>query len=252
MSAVLPRGTGTLEPLRRMIDHVCSTLPTAGGRSPWPAGPRTWIVAMDYAAGTRAAFGRPGAPSASLADAVSASCAIPGWYSPVVVDDRPYVDGGMLSPTSLDLLAGLGLDEVYVLAPMVSFAYDRPRSPMALAERRWRRVTTRRVLAEAACVRDGGTDVTLLGPGSEDLAAIGANLMDPRRRRAVLETALRTSAEALRRQDGDRPERSADLGPTRRPGRTTRADRSGRTGEDRTDGNDTTEDAGVTRGLAGR
>ena len=40
--------------------------------------------------------------------------------------------------------------------------------------------------------------MTFLGPGAEDLAGIGANMMDPRRREQVLETSLRTSAAALR------------------------------------------------------
>jgi NTE family protein len=40
--------------------------------------------------------------------------------------------------------------------------------------------------------------VTVLAPGPEDLAEIGANMMDPSRRLAVLETSLRTSARALR------------------------------------------------------
>ena len=86
-----------------------------------------------------------------------------------MIGGRPYVDGGTLSPTSLDLLAGAGLDEVYVLAPMASFAYDRPRAAMARAERRWRRLVTRRVLADAEVLRESGTAVTLLGPGPEDL-----------------------------------------------------------------------------------
>jgi hypothetical protein len=40
--------------------------------------------------------------------------------------------------------------------------------------------------------------VTVLGPGAADLEAIGANLMDVRRRRYVLETALATTSSALR------------------------------------------------------
>jgi NTE family protein len=197
-SAVLPRGRGTLRPLHRMLETVSAPLDGEG----WPSTPRTWIVAMDYGSGSRTAFGRPGAPPAALADAVTASCAIPGWYAPVVINGRRYVDGGTLSPTSLDLLAGAGLDEVFVLAPMVSFAYDRPRSAMARAERQWRRLVSRRVLAEAEALRRSGTAVTVLGPGPEDLEAIGANLMDPRRRRAVLTTGLRTSVTALRRDGG--------------------------------------------------
>jgi NTE family protein len=41
----------------------------------------------------------------------------------------------------------------------------------------------------------------VLTPGPEDLAVIGANLMDARRRQAVLETSLRTCPRAL---DGHR------------------------------------------------
>jgi NTE family protein len=43
-----------------------------------------------------------------------------------------------------------------------------------------------------------GTEVTVLGPGPEDLAAMGSNLMAAQRRHAVLETSLRTSVAALR------------------------------------------------------
>lgn len=201
LSAVLPLGRGTLAPVRRMVERASAGLPAAAGGPPWPAQPQVWVVAMDYTGGQRVVFGRDGAPPARLSEAVTASCAIPGWYEPTVIADRPYVDGGTVSPTSLDLLAGSGLDEVHVLAPMASFAYDRPRSPVALAERRLRRTVSRRVLAEAAEVREAGTGVILLGPGPDDLQAMGANLMDPRRRTAVLATSLRTSTAALRRAD---------------------------------------------------
>jgi NTE family protein len=56
---------------------------------------------------------------------------------------------------------------------------------------------TKRVLREAGKVRRRGTSVTVLGPGREDLEAIGVNLMDHHRRARVLETSLRTSAAAL-------------------------------------------------------
>ncbi len=126
-----------------------------------------------------------------------ASCAIPGWYQPVTIGGRRYVDGGACSATNVDLAAGLGLDEVVVLAPMVSFAVDNPSHWRAKAERQWRARVTRRCLREVAKVHAGGTDVTVIGPSPEDLEAIGANLMAVDRRHRVLQTSLETSARAL-------------------------------------------------------
>jgi NTE family protein len=48
-----------------------------------------------------------------------------------MINGQPYVDGGTCSPASVDVLADADLDEVWVLAPMASFALDRPRSPVA-------------------------------------------------------------------------------------------------------------------------
>jgi NTE family protein len=192
VAGIVPRGRGSLAPIGALVDAIVP-------HGEWSAHPNTWIVAMDYDTGKRVPFGREGAPPASLADAVMASCAIPGWYAPVEIDGRRYVDGGACSPTSLDLLASRELDEVFVLSPMTSFDYDKPTSRIARLERQFRRVVTKRLIREAMKVRKTGTSVVMLGPGAEDLDAIGANLMDARRRTAVLETSMRTSADALRR-----------------------------------------------------
>jgi len=191
LSAVLPQGRGSLEPIGSVVDAVN---PDRG----WAMHDRTWIVAMDYESGRRTVFGRDGAPRAALRDAVMASCAIPGWYAPVKIGNRRYVDGGACSPTSLDLVARLRLDEVVVLSPMTSLDYDTPTTVAGRLERRFRRLSTRRLVGEMKKVAATGTKVTFLGPGAEDLAIIGANMMDPRRRVQVLETSLRTSAASLR------------------------------------------------------
>lgn len=190
LSTVLPQGRGSIEPVGQLIDAVVP----AGG---WASHATTWVVAMDYDSGRRVVFGRAGAPDARLRDAVMASCSIPGWYAPVRIGGRRYVDGGACSPTSLDLVAKLGLDEVVVLSPMTSLDYDAPAAVATRIERRFRRLVTRRVIGEVKKVAATGTRVTLLGPGPEDLAAIGSNMMDPRRREQVLQTSLRTSAAAL-------------------------------------------------------
>lgn len=192
LSAVLPQGRGSLAPLGALVDAV---RPDGG----WAEHPRTWVVAMDYDSGRRVVFGRDGSPHAELRDAVMASCAIPAWYTPVSIAGRRYVDGGACSPTSIDLVSRLELDEVVVLSPMSSLRYDRPTAVAARLERRFRRLSTRRVVAEVKKVAGTGTKVTFLGPGADDLAVIGANMMDPSRREQVLETSLRTSRDALRR-----------------------------------------------------
>jgi NTE family protein len=191
LAALTPQGTGTLAEVGRMVGSVA-------GESGWVPRDGVWVVAMDYDSGRRVAFGRDGSPQAMLDEAVMASCAIPGWYAPVRIGGRRYVDGGACSTTSVDLVAREGLDEVYVLAPMASFVTDRPRRVAARLERRVRRQVTRRLLREAAKVSSAGASITVLTPGPEDLAAIGANMMDPSRRLAVLDTSLRTSEAALR------------------------------------------------------
>ncbi len=80
---------------------------------------------------------------------------------------------------------------------MVALAPDRPRSFTQIVDRQWRAAVTGRCLKEVAQLHDAGTQVTVLGPGPEDLAAMGGNLMDPRRRVKVLETSMRTSFAAL-------------------------------------------------------
>ena len=167
------------------------------------------LAGMDIGESRRVPFGKAGAPVAPLASAVMASCAIPSWFQPVEIDGHKYVDGGACSATNVDLLAEMGLDEVYVLAPMVSFAVDRPSNMIARLERRWRVSVTRRCLAEAEKVRDRGASVVLLGPGPEDLEAMGGNVMDVTRRLDVLETSLRTSVEALRDPDRVGPDHLA-------------------------------------------
>ncbi len=205
LSGLLPQGSQSLARIGHLIDAV-----TPIGE--WSAKPNVWICAMNYQTGTRVAFGRKGAPPAELSQAVQASCAIPAWFKPVTIGNQQYVDGGACSATSVDLLASMDLDEVYVIAPMVSFAMDRPEHVIAKLERRWRVQVTKRCLREVEKVRANGADVVVLGPGPEDLEAIGANLMDISRRIKVLETSLRTSVEALRDPDHVGPDHLAEVG----------------------------------------
>ena len=204
LSGFVPAGTGSLARVGHLIDAITPM-------DEWSPHPNLWAVTMDYETGERVPFGRADVPVAPLSKAVMASCSIPGWFEPVEINGRYYVDGGTWSATNADLMAGQGLDEVYVIAPMVSFHFDRPGSVMTRLERRWRVQVTKRCLREVEKVRNSGADATVIGPGPEDLEAIGANLMDLPRRLGVLETAIRTSTEALRDPENAGPDHLSEV-----------------------------------------
>jgi NTE family protein len=191
-SAWLPHGRARHTALRSLI----TGLQQRDAGSGWVDQP-TWISAVDYDTGQRVLFGRGGAPPAALPEAVVASCSIPGWYEPAVIGGRRYVDGGVRSMTSLDALGGTDVEEVYVLAPLASTETDHPLQPHLRMERGLRQVLTHVVIRQAKALAARGKQVTLLTPGPRDLAAMGINPMDPRRRQAVLDLSYRTSAEAL-------------------------------------------------------
>lgn len=167
----------------------------------WPEHPALWICAVDYATGRRVVFGRRSSPDASLAEAVEASCAIPGFYRPVRIGGRSYVDGGAWSPSNLDVLARTDVDVVIALNPMSSLNPGVPTTVFERVERRIRRMSGRRFGMEARRVRESGKQLLLIQPEADDLAAMGINLMNPRRRRLVLETATATTRRRLAEPD---------------------------------------------------
>ncbi|MEV6239211.1 patatin-like phospholipase family protein [Lentzea sp. NPDC051838] len=151
----------------------------------WVPHPATWLVAVS-SRGARVAFGSPGAPRTSVAEALRASWAIPGWYQSVLIGRRRYFDGGVASPTSADLVPDV--DEVVIVAPMVSEARVPGvggRLELVLRQR-MNRVAAR----EVASLRARGIRVVRVHPGAAELAAMGWNFMDPARRLPALEAAL--------------------------------------------------------------
>jgi NTE family protein len=208
LTGLLPAGRGSLAPVHALVEGVAAA---SGFGQRWPDQPRPWIVAADQFTGRRVIFGRdalaPGPDGqprpvrrASLADAVQASCSIPAWYPPTIIDGVPYVDGGAVSIASVDALRHADLDEVFVLAPMASVEVDSPRTTMGKLERRLRRMITRRISADVARLRSSGVRVCLLTPGRADLEAMGVNMMNPARRTDVWASAQETAAAQLRAQ----------------------------------------------------
>jgi NTE family protein len=44
--------------------------------------------------------------------AIRASCSVPGIFNPVVINDKYYVDGGVISPLAVDVASRYGADVV--------------------------------------------------------------------------------------------------------------------------------------------
>jgi NTE family protein len=165
-AAVLPRGFISTEPVKEMVRRV---IPEG-----WAPRTNLWLIACDLETGDRMVFGREGSPAADAATAVAASCAIPGFYHPVEIEGRLYVDGGCWSPSNLDVIADLGLDVAICINPTSSSM----RATRWQSLRDWgRTLSGRRLGVEARMLRDRGARVVLLQPGAEDLRAMGSNYM---------------------------------------------------------------------------
>jgi NTE family protein len=167
---LLPSGRVDLRSLLDAFDDV------ADG---WPSGLRICAARRDD--GSRVVF--DGSRDVTLADAVAASCAIPGYFAPVTIGRSQYFDGGVHSVTNADVLAGDELDLVLVTAPMSLHGRDRSAAGFL------RRSTARRLTAEVALLRRRGLDVVRFEPGPEVRAAMGPNPMDPDRVAAVVQAA---------------------------------------------------------------
>ena len=147
----------------------------------WPEQP-TWICTVRLDDGVRVVFGRDA--TASVRDAVTASCAIPGYFTPVVIDGHRHVDGGMWSIHNLDLVAGLGLDLVVVSAPMST------ADPLAAERGTLLRLPVRRRLdREAEQVRRSGTPVIVVQPDARLREVMGTATMTLSRRAPVAQAA---------------------------------------------------------------
>ncbi|MFE3171467.1 patatin-like phospholipase family protein [Amycolatopsis sp. NPDC059090] len=176
LAGVLPRGRGDAGWLR----DFGTGLANAEG---WVDHPKTWLVGADVRTGERVAFGN--SHRTDLGTAIAASWAIPGWFPPVAINGRTYVDGGTVSPTSADLVLPTGVEEVVLIPPMSTSGGARGRG-FARVERLARRAMTRRVDADVKQLRAAGIRVLRIEPGQAELDVMGPNFMDLRRRADVL------------------------------------------------------------------
>ena len=140
-------------PLESWLARIAATLAIAS----WPA--NLVVTAVDAQDGAFRAFdASSGVP---LVDAVAASCTIPGWFPPVPLDGRLWVDGGVRSTTNADVAGVAG--GILVVAPF-----------------RVGGISRRRLAEELEAARSAGTRIQVILPDQAFLESTGFNLMDPR------------------------------------------------------------------------
>lgn len=159
-----------LAPGPRDITEQLAALSSVEER-PWPE-LDLWICAVRRRDGRRVVFGREGSPEAPLNLAVAASCAVPGYFRPVRVGERTYVDGGAHSPTNAAVLRDRPLDLVVVVSPM-----SGPPGcvPDLYAGSRWH--AGRTAAREVEALRRAGTPVVVFRPGAAEQGAMGNDFM---------------------------------------------------------------------------
>ena len=130
-------------------------------RQDWPTKPLA-VVAVDALTGETRVFDRHS--GVALADAVAASCAVPGIWPPVNIGGRQYMDGGIRSSSNADLAERSS--KVIILSP--------------LGVRQG--IPGRTLARQIEQLEQAGTRVRLIGPDSGSAAAKGRNPLNPARR----------------------------------------------------------------------
>jgi NTE family protein len=165
----------------------------------WPR-ENLFLCAADLYTGKRVAFGTRDAPTATLADAVMASTAIPGVFPPVKIGARYYVDGGVVTATSLDLAVDAGCESVLCIAPL-GYREDGPpilRDPAMWGPVAMRSLFARALRREVRRARERDVEVLVVRPWLTELKAHGTNSMRHFDRAGVIEAAREGTKRLLK------------------------------------------------------
>lgn len=155
---------------RHSAAEIVDTLEDWTGTA-WPDGDlRIVAVAMESA---RRHYFRA-ADDVRLPQAIAASCAVPGYFEPVFISGRSFVDGGVHSPTNADLLVDDDLDLVIVISPLSMC--ERPGFSF---DGLLRRIASRALRSELAALERGGVPAAVIEPARESARAMGTDFMRP-------------------------------------------------------------------------
>jgi NTE family protein len=170
----VPRGRRSLAQLGREIERTGAS---------WDG--RLRISAVELNSGNRVIFDGSGEPEATVGQAVEASCAIPGVFRPVMLSGARYVDGGVWSPTNMDVAEVKRGTSVLCLNPTGAMQSAATGAFGGVA------MVSRTIAGlEAAALRRGRASVRVLSPDHACVQAMGGNLMSATNREEVIRAGL--------------------------------------------------------------
>lgn len=176
-----------------------------------------YVVAVDLDTGHAVRFGSEGDNKVPISRAVQASSALPGFYPPVEIDGRYYVDGALQRTLHASVALDEDVDLLLALNPLVPFDASRLRDrgdepPGSLVDGGLPRVmsqTIRAMLYSRMRVGFGKydksydhSDLVLFQPDPDDALMFFTNVFSFSSRRLLCEHAYATTLADLRRQRG--------------------------------------------------
>lgn len=182
LASVLPDGSLDL------AKHATAIATVLGGA--WPQDD-LWICAVRQHDLRRVVIGRD--EWAPLPAAVCASCAIPGYFRPVRIGNRCYIDGGVRSLTNADVLRRRDLDLAIIVSPMSGRDLGLFGVGNLMRQR-----THRQVEHERERLHRAGIPSVLIEPGPDVVHEFGIDVMSDANLRDIVRAAFLDTGDQLR------------------------------------------------------
>ena len=175
---------------------------------------RLYVVATNLNTGEAALFGEPGLDHVPISAAVQASAALPGVYSPVVIDGETYADGALLRTMHASVVLAAGTDLLFCINPLVPFDAGTARArdvelrdlglPVVLGQ------TFRALIRSRLAVGMSGyrsryprAEIVLLEPDRDDRRMFFTNVFRYADRGRLVDHAYDSTRRDLRRRAGE-------------------------------------------------
>lgn len=118
----LPSGLYSLEPFTRYLE---ATFAAKGLSNSFDGlGKELYIPAIDLDSGQDVVFGDEGWRTVPIAEAITASSAVPIYFRPVRIADRDYIDAGVGRIAFFEVAVQKGADFLVVINPMIGRRQD--------------------------------------------------------------------------------------------------------------------------------